>query len=100
MLLRTRSTKSSPAPLRRRMREKEEGADRSEVRRGEYQLTEFRLNHQVVEVWEDGRPLAVIYPMDGGAKLISKNIGSRDQVLVDMSYPPSVHIDILKRGFS
>jgi virulence-associated protein VagC len=62
-------------------------------------LTEFRLNHQVVEVWEDGRRLAVIYPMEGGVKLISKlRVGmSPDQVLVDSSYPPAVHIDILKR---
>jgi hypothetical protein len=62
-------------------------------------MTEFRLSQQVVEVWEDGRLLGVVYPMDGGLKLISKHLVGmkRDQVLVDLNYPPSVHIDILKR---
>jgi hypothetical protein len=51
---------------------------------------------QVVEVWEDGRLIATIYPKDRGVKIVSKYLDGRrqDLVTVDAWAPPALHVNI------
>ena len=64
----------------------------TELRMSKYSLT----GGKIVEVWEDGRFIAAIYPKDRGVKIVSKYLDNRrrDLVTVDPSYPPALHVNI------
>jgi hypothetical protein len=53
----------------------------------------------VVEVWDDQRMVAAIYPTVRGVKIISKHLDGRMSVLSHVEYDPappaSIHIHVL-----
>lgn len=65
-------------------------------------MTELRIaahsitGKPMVEVWEDGRMIAAIYPKDRGVKLVTKYLDGRraDLVTVDPTFPPALHVNI------